>query len=754
MLPIGHGIISPFAGKWPQWKTPPGGEAGREGLNRAGSRVLPGHGLAVLWRHTARTVASTAWPVRPAGPHNGRARFASLPTEAPRLAPLLPSSARTGATSSRDLVRGEVLVRPSTDPAWRERAVRAQDLAMAEIAARRGMTLEAYRDAVNAHIARLLGDAHLFVRVPGGVLLDLLRAGRWATRLEGLANSVAPSLRTRAIREHILFGTPRADHAPAPGYGYLAGPDGTHRHSYLRWYGGVALRLHDRLRCRASFIIGDTADYAGRGGFVPQPLNDLREAYRANLYRWDPDYGDVYAREHPDLLYSPDPLDHTDLERIMPYVEFQLHAAPGAGPVPLELSDIAEVIMLDDRETLFRSPRNAFRSVHEADGLLQALNGSGLAWRGAPGVDLTRRAAQRIAASRPPAGEAARRAPADWLQRATPQAVAARRIATHRLYFLPHHPGRLVKVNPPTLVDPDGARPAAETAAALLAELDTYRAHRAMLGRYLGAEHLVRERSFVMESLPFAVADWPQLRDGSWTQAAHGVVAAPAIVRVQDRLPAVRDPHFHFMYRSGMQQSFPAANDLAAACALWLRDEGGRFDADLFERVERTMSSFSDLLRVSRERLVAGQPGLRESMRHLVSNVIRFVNDTGWRPYLYTRALFVVSEGRWTYKVQDGLHDCFARPSRVGDATATIAAIRDGEAVGPEAFGAAIDEVEYALSLNAMSQALGEEARIALPGASLLDARFAQALLALWERESWEMGWDYDVSVPHPGRPA
>lgn len=748
MLPIGPGFISPFADNGPPWKDRlPGSVPARQRPNRIdphGLRIPGTASLATLWRHTAETVWRTAWPPPPQGPRNAVGRFRSLSAEA---TPLTAPTQRLRASGSASPPRHDaVLLRPRPDPLWQARAMREQDVAMAVIAARRGMTLDTYRAAVNAHIERLLRDAHLYIRVAGGVLLDFLQARRWASRLEGLANSVAPSLRTRVVRESILFGTPRADSAYGPAYGYLAGADGAPGHDHIKdWYGGVALRLSDALRGRASFMIGDSADFAGRGGFIPQPLNDLSEAYRANLYRWDPDYGAIHASAHPHLVYSPDPLDHQDLDCIMPYVEFQLHAPEDSTTPPLSFSDIVEIIVLDDRQGLYMNPRNAFRSADEADGLLRALNESGVGWRAAPGVDLSLGARARLVASRPPVGHGARQDLATWLERAAPQAVSARRSATHQLFVLPRHPGSLVKVTDPALVDPTGSRPSDERLAALREALGVYRDHRALVGRYLGPEHLAPERSFIVEDLPFDEKVWPELSAGAWPRLGPGLIRAPGLVRIQDRLPPIRAPHLHFMHRSGMQQSFPSARDLTAAWGQWLRGEGGRFDAQLFDRVERTMSSLSDLLRLSRDRHASGHPGLREAMQSLVAGVIRLVNETGWRPYLYTRALLVVREGRWTYVVQDGLHDCCAQPPRIGDATTAIARIRAREPVGPLEFGAALDEIEYALGLNAMNHALGGEGRIALPSAPLLDAQFAEALLARWQAEDWEIGWDYDV---------
>lgn len=743
MYPVEGSFVSPFALEW-QWKQRlPGARANR-------ADPPDGSALEQLFarmRSEARSFARLNMTACDDGTH----AFKPLPQGA--FTPIRLTGSQ-GASPEGDHARrggdGAALtpfVLPQPDPAWKAASIREQDAAIERIARQRGMSVYEYVDAANARIADLVGQGEIFVRLPAAVLLDFLREGRWASRARGVATSVAPSLRVRAAVERALFGAGTTARPHGPGYGYLAGPDGAAANGMLSWYGDIALRLQGSLRSRASFMIGDSADFADHGGFVPQPLTDLSEAYRANPYRRDPTFADHYAPAHPELVYSPDPLDHRELDRVLPYLEVQLHPRE-ADEAAFSIADVAEIVLLRDARALYRNPRNAFRDPGEAEQLLGLLRDSGLSWRPAQGVSLGTRVrglTGRVGASVPAIERA--REPLALLRHYEPQEIGARRITTHREFFIPDHPRRTVKLSDPMALDADATRSPAERLAMLRAEIERYRAGRALLTHYFGEDHLADERIMLAPNMPFDTRVWVSLQGSAWPQAAPGIVDAPAIVRVQERLPLPREPFFHVMHRSGAQQTFPSVDDLTAACALWLRGEGdgSAFDARLFDRVERNSSSISDLVKRAVGDESVRVEGFEPALRQFTVRMIDFQNETGLRPLLYTRALFVQRDGMWTYRFQDGLTDPFTEVPQLGANRGTIERLRAGQPVSPEAFGKAVDEIESVLVLNAMSHALGERARIRAPWAELVDRRFVEQLLHRWEAEDWEMGWNYDV---------
>lgn len=743
MYPVDGSFVSPFVLEW-QWKQRP-------------PAAHPNHpdaptnsALERLFARMRREAQGFGRFYMGASSNDGGREFKALPPggftpiDLQGMRPASPAGHRPGRGGDGATLRPMAL--PQPDPEWMAASIRAQDAAIEGIARRRGMSVYEYVDAVNARIADLVAQGQIFVRVPAAVLLDFLRQGRWATRAEGIATSVAPSLRVRAEVERTLFGAGTVERPHGPAYGYLAGQDGAAGNGMLSWYGDIALRLDDVLRPRATFIIGDSADFAAHGGFVPQPLCDLSQAYRANLYRSDPTFADYYAPAHPELLYSPDPLDHRVLDRVLPYFEVEVHAEDASRP-PFGITDVPEIIVLRDPRMLYRNPRNAFRHPREAEELMALLRDSSLNCRGADGVDLRGRVRGLTGRVADSASALARASdPLALLKHYDPQMIEPRRMMTHREFFIPDSPSITVKLSDPMALDAEAARTPEERLAVLQAEVERARAERALLAQYFGEAHVARERIFLVPEMPFETRVWRSLQDSPWPQAAPGAVVAPAIMRVQERLPLARESFFHTMYRSGAQQTFPAAEDLTAACALWVRGErGAPFDAGLFDRVERVTSSISDLIGRAVGEEGVRVAGFEAALRHFCTAMTRLVNETGLRPHLYTRVLFVKREGAWTYRIQDGLADAFTDVPRLGENQETIARLRAGERVSPAAFGQAVGEIEYVLVLNAMSHALGEDARIRPPWADLVDGRFVEALLHRWEAEDWEMGWNYDV---------
>jgi hypothetical protein len=224
-------------------------------------------------------------------------------------------------------------------------------------ARRRGLTTAQYRNAVDAHLARLIGESEVRIRVSSSAALPgILRRERLGTLFNAPRHNTpwqAWRIRqTRRLLEHRLYGYPlNIQPVQRPVYGHLfragdAGMLGT-----VDTFGDADLVLKPEVIRRTTFAMGDTAvqnSVRHRGAATaPQPMRTPN--WRAGLYR------DAMG------VFRGDPLDARSVSEPPPGVQFfeaQIHGG-------VRLTDISHV--------LFRKP--------PSPALRRMLEEAGVPWR-------------------------------------------------------------------------------------------------------------------------------------------------------------------------------------------------------------------------------------------------------------------------------------------------------------------------------------------------------------------------------------
>ncbi len=220
---------------------------------------------------------------------------------------------------------------PEVPDQWRERVIDASfKWERAEsFAEDRGMRVEEYLDAVNAHTRQLLADGRLCMFVPSRALRKVLVDGRMKNQHETGTTRGMPG---RASFEEQTLGIADPEGAPesAPVYGIACGDPESETHSYLRYhYGETIVVFRDSMRPRATFTVGDSLDenlLSGPTTWV-SPVN--------------------VPHEGSQLFGGEDPLDAEEVDDLAEnYVEVQYWG-------PVTLGDI-EAVYVDEPGLAFR----------------------------------------------------------------------------------------------------------------------------------------------------------------------------------------------------------------------------------------------------------------------------------------------------------------------------------------------------------------------------------------------------------------
>lgn len=173
---------------------------------------------------------------------------------------------------------------PTNPPASRAEVVAIHYGADAEFAARVEMDLDDYRRGLKEHLAALLDEQELRIRMRSSDLERWLEDGERLTfHTTGITNG-REDIEARCAVEHEMMGVPLdADEEERPRYGYLRGS--SERGAVLNGYGNVLVRLGDHLRDRATVVLGDSMGSTtpvptipvGWVCMVAEPLGDVED---------------------------------------------------------------------------------------------------------------------------------------------------------------------------------------------------------------------------------------------------------------------------------------------------------------------------------------------------------------------------------------------------------------------------------------------------------------------------------------------
>lgn len=213
-------------------------------------------------------------------------------------------------------------------------------------------------DAVNQHLADLVKDTEVRIRVPESVLGSILADGQVKSQFETDTSQGVLNPATRARAEDLMFypdAAPENDQRPI--YGYLSSPNGDE--SSAQAYGDIVVRLKSDVRARTTITFGDSLYSSLDGSTTATPLVAPTVA---SLYAPNDRVRDVLGWKAP-----VEDLDSTF------YVEAQVH-----GQVLLD--DIAEVVFTSGVDL-----PNAQRSA-----LIAQLRALGVPYREAPEWDYER----------------------------------------------------------------------------------------------------------------------------------------------------------------------------------------------------------------------------------------------------------------------------------------------------------------------------------------------------------------------------
>lgn len=178
-----------------------------------------------------------------------------------------------------------------------------------------GMTVDAFKGALEDHLRELLSDATLAKRITAPDMIQALQDGRFKSLFETGRSGGAPMPSYRATKEQLMFGYPRGmspERRPIYGYLYPVGDDPPYALSGQ--YGRVRVVFKDSLKDRTTFILDDSLNAIP--AMAPSPVKDPK---------W-------YSHQ----IASSGPLEFTTLNEVAPYAEAQYHGG-------VTLADIARV---------------------------------------------------------------------------------------------------------------------------------------------------------------------------------------------------------------------------------------------------------------------------------------------------------------------------------------------------------------------------------------------------------------------------
>jgi hypothetical protein len=199
---------------------------------------------------------------------------------------------------------------------WASRVYRRRRTIYAGLESSTGHGVAATTAVLTNRVRAWLRDAELRIRVPPEVVVQIVADGRYKSSFEvpGHEHLLVPKGATESALFGIPLNAPPIDH---PKYGYLRGSS----ELMASEYGLVVLRLHDHVRKRATFTLGDSANETFSGKlpiFAPSAVR--RPGLKA-------------------LRTSFDDLGELRMFRCTPsgYCEIQIHGT-------LLLTDIAEIV--------------------------------------------------------------------------------------------------------------------------------------------------------------------------------------------------------------------------------------------------------------------------------------------------------------------------------------------------------------------------------------------------------------------------
>lgn len=179
-----------------------------------------------------------------------------------------------------------------------------------------GMSVEAYRDALEAHLRQLLAGVQFNKRVNAEDLVSILRDGRFKSQFETGTSGGALNPSYRASQEQLMFSYPRGMAAARrPIYGYLTSGVDDEFMNLMR-YGHIRVVFRESIADRTTFVLDDSLNAMPTR--APSPVRNPR---------W-------YSHQLDNL----DPLAFTKVEEIVPYTEAQYHGG-------VARTDIAHVFM-------------------------------------------------------------------------------------------------------------------------------------------------------------------------------------------------------------------------------------------------------------------------------------------------------------------------------------------------------------------------------------------------------------------------
>jgi|GEM_PF-5269288 len=171
---------------------------------------------------------------------------------------------------------------PSNPAASRAEVITIHDQADAEYAAVARMEVDDYRKKLREHLATLLDQQELRIRMKPSDLERWLGDGERLTfHTTGITNG-REDIEARCAVEHTMMGVPLdAGEEDRPRYGYLRGS--SEYGNVLNGYGNVLVRLSDDLRAHTTVVLGDSMGSAtpvpsipvGWVCMVAEPLDDV-----------------------------------------------------------------------------------------------------------------------------------------------------------------------------------------------------------------------------------------------------------------------------------------------------------------------------------------------------------------------------------------------------------------------------------------------------------------------------------------------
>ena len=138
----------------------------------------------------------------------------------------------------------------------------SRDLTHAEIVkAAKSLGGEAYIAKVEEHVAKIMENADIQIRVPSNAVLESIIGDRFKSQYETASSKGVfdPRHRAKVERDYMNY-PPNTPNEMRPIYGYLADREGSHRHGSedLEQYGDIAIHLKPEVKKRSTFTSDDS----------------------------------------------------------------------------------------------------------------------------------------------------------------------------------------------------------------------------------------------------------------------------------------------------------------------------------------------------------------------------------------------------------------------------------------------------------------------------------------------------------------